>query len=100
MRERNEVFSSVSRERSAEKRSASTETIVRQQPLTAMLAETDSLPAREGALTAICPPPAARRSASIVPRCSMIPVNIRVRKRAFNDSRFWGGDQTPATADP
>ena len=50
-------------------------TIVRQQPLTAMLLEIASADTRLGASMVIRPPLDLRSSASIVPICSMIPVN-------------------------
>ena len=66
----------VSGEMSAEKWSWSWWTMVRQHPLTAMLAETASRLARVGAWTVSLPPdgPVSRRE--MLPRCSMMPVNM------------------------
>src|SRR5690348_10348931 len=81
----NEVRSSVSRERSAEKHFASCSTTVRQQPLTAMLAPMARSRANSGAEACFCAPanaivrraPSSERvRLSIFPRRSMIPVNI------------------------
>src|SRR5579862_6572237 len=80
LRDGKEVLERVSGERSAEKCSWSWWTMVRQQPFTAMLAETARLLAREGACTVSLPPagPVSRRE--MVPRCSMMPVNMAQEK--------------------
>src|SRR6266571_1256195 len=72
----NDVRSRVSPERSAAKRMLSLETTVRQQPFTAMLLETASDAATSGARIVKRPPSAGNSSDSILPICSMIPVNI------------------------
>ena len=50
--------------------------MVRQQPFTAMLFETASEGATEGAWIVTRPPSPFKTSASIVPVCSMMPVNM------------------------
>src|SRR5713101_1131874 len=72
----NDVQRIVSPERSAVKRALSSATTVRQHPLTAMLFETASDGARLGASTTSFPPSFPAASESMVPTCSMIPVNI------------------------
>src|SRR6266704_394242 len=72
----NDVRRSVSPERSAAKRMLSLETTVRQQPFTAMLFDTASDAATSGARMVTRPPAADKSSDSILPGCSMIPVNI------------------------
>src|SRR6266704_2059097 len=72
----NDVRRRVSPERSAAKRMLSLETTVRQQPFTAMLLETASDAATSGARIVKRPPSAGNSSDSILPICSMIPVNI------------------------
>src|SRR2546425_12975619 len=72
----NDVRRSVSPERSAAKRMLSLETTVRQQPFTAMLFDTASDAATSGARIVKRPPSADNSSDSILPICSMIPVNI------------------------
>src|SRR5215472_1288558 len=81
----NEVRSSVSRERSAEKDLLSRSTTVKQQPLTAMLAPMASSCAKSGTGAFFCgtaneivsrAPSSERARLSIFPRRSMIPVNI------------------------
>src|SRR6266478_996557 len=77
-----EVLRIVSPERSAEKRSFSAETMVRQQPLTAMLLATARLEASVGAWMVTRPPSFCSGKDSTVPRCSMIPVNIEISRIA------------------
>src|SRR2546427_6182654 len=72
----NDVRRRVSPERSAAKRMLSLETTVRQQPFTAMLLETASDAATSGARIVKRPPSAGKSGDSILPICSMIPVNI------------------------
>jgi len=69
----NEVLRIVSADKSAESREWRRSTIVRQQPFTAMLFETASEGATDGAWIVTRPPSSFRTRASIVPVCSMIP---------------------------
>ena len=66
----------VSPERSAENRWPFISTTVRQQPLTAMLLEMARAGATPGAWIVTRPPSLCSVSDSIVPKCSMIPVNM------------------------
>src|SRR5579872_1006036 len=72
----NVVLLTVSPERSAEKRAFSRATTVRQQPLTAMLLETARELASVGAWMVTRPPAPVSVSDSIVPKCSMMTVNM------------------------
>src|SRR6266851_6489885 len=66
--------------------------MVRQQPFTAMLFETASDGATDGAWIVTRPPSSFRSSASIAPVCSIIPVNINdsdgSRIRVYSISRL------------